>query len=34
MIEALTILLFPIAQLIALFAAGWMTWVMSPKKKD
>ena len=34
MMEALTVLLFPVAQLAALFAAGWVCWLTSPEKKD
>ena len=34
MMEALTVLLFPIAQFAALFVAGWICWRMNPEKKD
>ena len=34
MTETAALVLFPVAQLAALFLAGWICWRTSPEKKD
>ena len=33
MLDLLALALFPVAQLAALFAAGWICWALSPRKE-